>query len=193
MNYLFDMDGVLIDSKEAWFEATRELVQIDRERFDEEFWGEDMQEVMKKLDTDGRYFCDSVLSGYVDLMEPAGGAGELLSSLDGPMALITNTTAECTGMILKRFGLEKHFDSIVTADRVEKGKPDPEIIELAMKEIGASPEETVVIGDSSHDMEAGKAAGCFTIGIGASGDYSVESLGEILPVIDELKRRKVEK
>ena len=43
MYYLFDMDGVLVDSKEAWYLSFNEAGEVSREEFEEKYWGRDMQ------------------------------------------------------------------------------------------------------------------------------------------------------
>ena len=56
-------------------------------------------------------------------------------------------------------GLEDAFDVIVTPDDTQKSKPDPEPVLLGCKKLNILPRETVYVGDSIFDMEAGKAAG----------------------------------
>ena len=187
MNYLFDMDGVVVDSKEAWFRLFNDIADIDRETFERRYWGRDLEANVKELGFTRAEFCRSVLPKHLDGMETVPGARDVLSALRGKKALVTNTTRRCTARILAEQGLEPFFDAVVTSDEVEMGKPDPAIIRLAIERIGADPASTVVIGDSEHDIEAGRAAGCITIGIGVDADYTVDDLKDVLRVAERLE------
>lgn len=193
MNFLFDMDGVLVDSKEAWYRSFQEIGNISREEFEDRFWGRDLQENMDELGADRKTFCDSVLVRYVEDVDPFPEAREVLSSLKGKKALITNTTSHCTAHILQSNKLDGYFDAIITSDEVENGKPDPALIYRAMEALDASPADTVVIGDSVQDMVAGGKAGCLTIGVGVQGDYTVSNIKEILEIAQKLEKKRQKK
>jgi HAD superfamily hydrolase (TIGR01509 family) len=188
MNFLFDMDGVLVDSKEAWFRAFREVGGISREEFDEDFWGRDLQANLDDLKSDKSEMCDSVLRRHLDSVELVPGAREVLAGLDGRKALVTNTTEGCTRMILRGFGLEDLFDAVLTSDQVTRGKPDPSLLRKAMRSLGSPDGVTVMVGDSEEDMQAGRSAGCITVGIGVQGDYTASSLRELPGVIAHIRR-----
>jgi pyrophosphatase PpaX len=59
-------------------------------------------------------------------------------------------------------GLEETFDVLVCADDVERPKPHPEPVHRALDQLGADAVSTVFVGDSVHDMAAGRAAGVAT-------------------------------
>lgn len=59
--------------------------------------------------------------------------------------------------------LRPYFEIILGHNDVSKPKPDPESIMLACNKLSMSPEETVMIGDSSSDIKMGKAAGSQTV------------------------------
>ena len=52
------------------------------------------------------------------------------------------------------------FDSVVTSDLAGARKPDPAVFLHACRQLGVSPAEAVVIGDSDNDGDAARAAGC---------------------------------
>jgi len=60
--------------------------------------------------------------------------------------------------IIAYYNLTKYFSSIVHADRINFHKPEPNGVYLVCKEAGVSTSETVVVGDSIDDIEAGKRA-----------------------------------
>lgn len=96
---------------------------------------------------------------------------EQCSAASLKLGVVTSDGAKTTGEHLEWLNVAGYFDSVVTRDRVKNGKPAPEMAELACRELGLSPEETIIIGDSNADMQLGKGAGLrLAIGISASGD-----------------------
>ena len=75
-----------------------------------------------------------------------------------------------------------HFDELVTASDVEKNRPEPDMILLAMNRLGIDDAKSVIkVGDSSIDIEEGQNAGCrFSIGI-TTGAHTREQLAEVNP------------
>jgi pyrophosphatase PpaX len=63
---------------------------------------------------------------------------------------------------LRKAGLTEEIDLIVAADEVTNPKPHPEPIRIALERLEVLPQHAVYIGDSVHDMEAGRAAGVAT-------------------------------
>ncbi|MHA1569116.1 MAG: HAD-IA family hydrolase, partial [Alphaproteobacteria bacterium] len=66
---------------------------------------------------------------------------------------------------LARHGMEDRFVTLQTAD-FGPGKPHPAMLERAMGDCGAAPAETVMIGDTSFDIEMGLSAGAYAVGVG---------------------------
>lgn len=188
MYFLFDMDGVLVDSKEAWYRSFRDVGNVTREEFESKYWGRDLEKNIHDLGTTRQRLCGEVFPSHSGCIELIDGAKEVLSSLDGPKALITNTTEGCTREILSSHGLEVFFEGIVTSDQVEEGKPDPSMVKAALELLGAEPGASVVIGDSPQDIEAGSRAGCITIGLGVSGDYWAEKLKDIPGIVADIRK-----
>ena len=58
------------------------------------------------------------------------------------------------------------FDSIVGGDRAERPKPYPDLMHVALRELGVAPNETLLVGDGDHDIRMGAAAGARTCGVG---------------------------
>jgi pyrophosphatase PpaX len=63
---------------------------------------------------------------------------------------------------LKELEITELFSVIVGFEDVTEHKPHPAAINLAINSLGSKPEETVMVGDSAADMEAARAAGCFS-------------------------------
>ncbi|KPK09220.1 MAG: hypothetical protein AMJ64_01075 [Betaproteobacteria bacterium SG8_39] len=76
------------------------------------------------------------------------------------LACVTNKLAAFTEPLLVASGLRDFFDCVVTSDRAGARKPDPAIFLDACRRLDVHPAEACVIGDSSNDAEAARAAGC---------------------------------
>lgn len=80
------------------------------------------------------------------------------------LAIATGKGLRGVERVLGLHGLETHFVSRQTPD-TNPSKPDPAMLISAMSETGVPPEKTVMIGDTSFDMEMARAAGCFALGV----------------------------
>ena len=93
-------------------------------------------------------------------------------------------------------GIAGHFSTLQTPDH-NPSKPHPGMMLRAMDEMGAGKHETVIIGDTTFDMEMGKAAGTKTIGVtwgyhhsdelrGAGADILIDDYSELGGAIDQV-------
>ena len=81
------------------------------------------------------------------------------------LGIATGKSQRGVRAILTHHDLLSHFSTIMTADDAPS-KPDPGILLHAMRETGAAPQDTVMIGDTSDDMQMARAAGVRAIGVG---------------------------
>ncbi|MDP1714605.1 MAG: HAD family hydrolase [Anaerolineales bacterium] len=95
------------------------------------------------------------------------GVDEMLKQLHGryPMAVVSARDEGGTLAFLKKFDLLKYFDVIITGLSAEHTKPYPDPILLAAQKMKTSPENCLMIGDTTVDMRAGKSAGAQTVGV----------------------------
>ena len=109
------------------------------------------------------------LRARADLDEPMfDGMRELILALEAPeifLGVATGKNRVGLEHTLHALGLRERFHTLQTADRC-RSKPDPEMVIRAMEETANAPESTVVIGDTSFDMEMARAAGATPIGVG---------------------------
>jgi pyrophosphatase PpaX len=63
---------------------------------------------------------------------------------------------------LKYFGMDALLDTVVGINEIKRGKPDPALVITAIKKLGVVPKESIYVGDSRYDVEAGRAAGAQT-------------------------------
>lgn len=97
---------------------------------------------------------------------PFEGIEALLGRLRGQgtrLGIVTNKISRFAEPVLERAGWARDFDCLVTGDRVERSKPDPEGLLAACRELGAQPGRAVFVGDDRRDVLAGAAAGVPTI------------------------------
>jgi N-acetyl-D-muramate 6-phosphate phosphatase len=95
------------------------------------------------------------------------GVREMLTALQPhyPMTVVSARDDRSTRAFLDHFGLTGFFQEIVTALTVVHTKPFPHPIRHAAEVMGVSPEECLMIGDTTVDIRAGQAAGAQTVGV----------------------------
>ena len=112
------------------------------------------------------------------------------------LAVATGKSRRGLLAMLDHHGLQGRFMSLQTADD-NPTKPHPAMLQKAMAEAGALASETVMIGDTSYDMQMGREAGARSIGVGwgyhpeqalleAGAERVVASYDELLPVLTHL-------
>lgn len=105
-------------------------------------------------------------------------------------AICSNKPEEMVRRILESLNSLEPFDAIIGGDTVKSKKPDPEGLNLIMKQLNVSPAEAVLVGDSPVDIETGKRAGVYTCvvnyGLGfpeeiaaAAPDCSIDCLSQL--------------
>lgn len=85
------------------------------------------------------------------------------------MAIATSTSTRLIMTALNRMHLVSYFDAIVCGDMCKNRKPDPEIYNRTMVYMDRSPEECIIIEDSTAGITAGKSAGAYVIAYSGSG------------------------
>lgn len=174
---LFDLDGTLLDSVELILESFRHTARVHGAppRSDAEWLagvGRPLADQLRCLVTDGRPLEDLVatfrefnLARHDALARAYPGASEAVRALGArgvKLALVTSKLSHGTDLGLRLLGLEHAFGAVVCADHVRRGKPDPEPVRMALAQLGVEPRDAVFVGDSPHDMQAGRAAGVRT-------------------------------
>jgi len=96
-----------------------------------------------------------VFPGIIELLRRIRGSGRRLALFTGVEKVMMEYT-------LNPFKLSEFFKVCITADDVQKSKPDPEGINLALSRINADAKDSMYVGDSPADIVAGKRAGVLT-------------------------------
>jgi phosphoglycolate phosphatase len=95
------------------------------------------------------------------------GAKDALEALDHPRVFVGIATAKGRRALtasLERHGIARYFVTLKTADD-GPGKPHPQILLDAMAEFGVAPARTLVVGDTTYDMELARNAGARALGV----------------------------
>jgi len=188
---VLDVDGTLMDTNylhtEAWARAFEEVGhRIPRARLHKQIGkGSSLliREFVEDEETEERI--DELHSEiYAELQEyghPLPGAKELISSLRErgyEVWFVTSAKDEELEHHIQELEAEGRISGVVNSSAVENPKPSPDIFELALQRAGASPDETVAVGDAVWDVEAADAAGIRTVAVLTGGAFSRQELEE---------------
>lgn len=88
-----------------------------------------------------------------------------LKGLGLKLAIVTNKRRPVVEMGLKLFGLDSYFDAVICVGDVQKPKPDPEMVNMACEQLGVTPEESLMVGDSKYDIMAAMNAQVDSAGV----------------------------
>lgn len=108
---------------------------------------------LKKFGVESRSLAKAIGKDYVEISPTktalVSGAKEILEHLHKRYSLhiITNGFEEVQHQKLKNTGIDHYFQEVITSERAGRRKPDPAIFQFAMKKTGASPNESLMIGD----------------------------------------------
>ncbi len=181
--YIFDMDGTILDSSiaigtgvqyalkslgindvtlnnvkrwigrplyEIWAGYCSEYgieIDLNEQRLDE----------LAQLYLKGHYSVfDEGIQVYPGILEFT----ENLRSKGAKVAIATTKWQKSAEEVMNGINITSYFDVICGTDPDKPVKPDPYVINYAMQELGASPDQSVVIGDTTADIDAAHMAGC---------------------------------
>jgi phosphoglycolate phosphatase len=178
---LFDLDGTLIDSvADIAAAASHGLAPLGVGPVDaaetRSLVGEGPARLIEKLlvargltvDADPlvQRTVDYYSSHLVVHTMPFPGVVETLERLAGyRKAVVSNKPGALTDGILRELRLSRHFDAVLGSDALPERKPSPAPLLHLMERFDAAPVETVIVGDSPIDIEAGRAAGIRTVAV----------------------------
>jgi len=182
LGVIFDMDGVLVDSYHAhfvsWLRLYSELgVDYSEATFAADFgrtsrdilrrqFGEDFPlEEIRKLDDRKEALFREELSETFPVMD---GAVELIDGLAGDgflMAVGSSGPPENIALCLEKLDRRAKFGAVVTGADVSRGKPDPQVFQLAASRLELPVESCAVVEDAVHGVDAANRAGMLSIGL----------------------------
>ena len=178
--YLFDLDGTLLDSIDLILTSFHHTSRIHLGRqLPDEYWlagvGTPLRTALRKVAGSDEE-TDAMLATYRDfnlehhdaMAKAYPGVTDVVRRLhrDGAkLALVTSKLSIGANRGLRLLELEEEFPVRICADDVVNGKPHPEPVLKALAALEAPASSAVFIGDSEHDMAAGRAAGVDTIAV----------------------------
>jgi pyrophosphatase PpaX len=104
----------------------------------------------------------------------------MLSNAGHPMAIVTSKFHAGAVKALTHVACVEYFRAIIGGDSAEFAKPHPEPVRLALRKLGATADDALMIGDSPHDIAAGNAAGAETAAV-LWGPFTREQLAPANP------------
>jgi len=199
---LFDLDGVIVDSKEAHFLAFKQLGEevgypFTRETFTKIFgrhnndifpilFGHPLpQERIDELGDRKEAIVRDLIRGHV---EPLPGVATLIPALRAAgfhLAIGTSTPLANVELILGELGLRNYFQVIVSAEDVTRGKPNPQVFLLGAERLGIPPACCVVVEDAVAGVQAAHNGGMKALAV--TTNHSREALSRAECVVDSLE------
>ena len=196
---VFDMDGLMFNTEEVYTEVGSRLMRRRGHEFNEEIknlmMGLQAREgfglVIDRLRLDDTV--DGIIEEsdreYLGLVEewirPMPGLLALLDALEAagiPKAIATSTSLRLARANLSPFDLQRRFAFVLTAEDIQRGKPDPEIYRTAAARLNVPPAEVLVLEDSQNGCRAAVAAGAFTVAVPADHSRDHDFAGAALVV-----------
>lgn len=175
----FDLDGTLVDSARDMHDA---LVALSREHgfsapaFEavRETVSRGARAVLRCAVGNDEAAVDAVLPRFLELYVATGmvhthafaGVDELLKTLDSrrvPWGVVSNKAGALVSLVLEKLGYAGRVAAVVAGDTLSQRKPDPEPVLHACALAGVAPARCVFVGDDPRDIQAGRAAGLYTV------------------------------
>jgi beta-phosphoglucomutase family hydrolase len=202
---IFDWDGVVIDSsahhERAWeIVSERENLPLPENHFQLTFgkrnqdsipsilkWADDPDEVARLAYEKERTYREQVRKEGIRFLP---GVHEWLEQLDRagiPRAIGTSAPLENVEIVFEITGRGDAFDHIVSAEDVQRGKPDPEVFLQAAQRLNRKPEQCVVFEDAPMGIEAAIAGNMKTVAVMGTHERSAfPAVNAIVDQLDEL-------
>ncbi len=202
--FIFDLDGVIVDTAKYHYLAWRELaIQLGFDftmEQNERLKGVsrvrsleillDIGKVHLEEDQKSKYLIEKneqylQYIAKMDHTEILPGIDDLLHYLKlNKVPFSLGSASKNARLILETLDLIDLFDAIVDGNDVSTAKPDPEVFLIAAQKLGVQPEDCIVIEDAQAGIEAANKAGMTSIGIGdanvlAEADFKLNNTSEL--------------
>ena len=197
---ILDVDGTLVDSNDAharaWVEAlaqagipveyekVRRLIGMGGDKLMPEAAGlEEDSPVGKKI---GESRSEIFKTKFLPRLKPFPQVEELLARMkDEGLRLVVASSAKEDELkeLLKIAGATQFIEEKTSSSDADNSKPDPDIVQAALDELGLERDEVIMIGDTPYDVEAAARAGIKTIAF-RSGGWNDEGLRGAIAVYD---------
>jgi beta-phosphoglucomutase len=185
--FIFDLDGVIVDTAKYHFKAWRRLANALGFDFDEKkneelkgvsrmesldrilSWGgvaisedEKITRAAQKNDWYREYIQhmdpEEILEGVMPFLNACKSAG---------LKMAIGSASKNTPTILDRINLSEYFDAVIDGNKIDRSKPDPQVFLMGAEAMGVHPSETIVFEDAVSGVDAALAGGFRAVGIGS--------------------------
>lgn len=204
---IFDFDGTLADTQRGIIATAQEVLRrMGRGPADERALAATIGLPLRENFTRGAGLSDEeadrAVAIYRDIFEtfaiPAitvfPGVEEVLAALSArgvPMAVASSRGQHSLEGLMHHLGLDRYIplSSVFGVETAARPKPAPDILYVILGKLGVKPEEALVVGDTTFDIEMGRAAGCYTCGV-SYGNQSAGQLAGASPnyLLDDLRK-----
>lgn len=199
---IFDMDGVLIDSYQAHFVGWSRLYEeLELPYSESEFaldFGRTSRDILyrrfgegladdriRELDERKEALFRDSLREHFPAMDGALDLIDSLAAANVPLAVGSSGPPENISLCLEKLDRRNKFAAIVTGSDVTRGKPDPQVFQLAASRLGVDPKRCVVVEDATHGIEAANRAGMKSVAL--VGTTTRDSLSAAHLIVDSLR------
>jgi beta-phosphoglucomutase len=200
--FIFDMDGVIIDSNPFHKISLRQFCKkyghdLSEEQLREKIYGRTNKDwitnvfgplddkTLKAYGNEKEALFRELYANDITALDGLKGFLDKMDQQNIPRAIATSAPRENVDFTLSKTNTGKYFPIILDESFVSKGKPDPEIYLKTAAALGFKPEQCIVFEDSLSGVKAGKNAGCKVVGITTT--HSKEELNETDLVINDFK------
>jgi HAD superfamily hydrolase (TIGR01509 family) len=175
--FLFDLDGVIIDTEPQYDCLWRKIAadyQLGIEHFEHLIKGTTVPNILAKyfshLSLEEHQKIEKTVISFELQMDIVPIPGILiflneLKTVNAKIGLVTSSPDEKIDYVFQKLPIKHYFDTIVSADIITKGKPEPMCYLLAAQDLNVFPEECIVFEDSFNGIKSGNAAGMKVIGL----------------------------
>jgi HAD superfamily hydrolase (TIGR01509 family) len=210
--FVFDLDGVLLDSEQVWDEAREQLANERGGRWHPEAqremmgmsspeWSRYMHDVIglpEPPEEINREVVQRLAAIYRNHLPVITGAREAVERMAArwPLGVASSSNRELIELVLELVGVDQLFAALVSSEEVAHGKPAPDVYLEAARRLGIDPTNAAAVEDSYNGILAAKAAGMCVLAIPNAhfppGPDALEQADAVLDSLDELTPEAVE-
>ncbi len=202
--FIFDMDGLLVDSEPLWTEAEKKVFQtVGLELTDDmisqtrglradeviNYWYEryPLEKISKpELLNDLINLIISLIKEKATLLPGAQEAIAMSREFDCKVSLASSSHISIIQAVIDKFNLD-FFDSVHSAETEAKGKPDPAVYLTACRTLKVEPENSLAFEDSANGVKAAKSAGMYCVAVPSKAERYDERFKKADCILDSLK------
>ncbi|WP_456310189.1 HAD family hydrolase [Serratia proteamaculans] len=200
---IFDMDGVLIDAKDWHYEALNKALdlfglEITNQEHHTSYDGLPTKDKLVMLSRDKglseslHAFVNEMKQQYTmeivnNLCKPMFHHEYALSSLYNEgykLAVASNSIKNSIDVMMDKAHLSQYFEFYVSNQDVAKGKPDPEMYNKAIKDLGFVPEECVIVEDNENGIKAARASGAHVLEVETVYDVNYDNIKRFIMSVE---------